>query len=54
MTTATLLARAVGGCAVGFLAGLARFGGGVLVVPFLHFFYAHAGWISNLDALLRQ
>src|SRR5690606_7677606 len=28
----------------GFLAGLVGIGGGVLIVPFLYFFYAHAAW----------
>jgi uncharacterized protein len=44
MTVAALLALAVVGCAVGFLAGLVGIGGGVLIVPFLYFFYGHAGW----------
>jgi uncharacterized protein len=44
MTLAALLALAVVGCAVGFLAGLVGIGGGVLIVPFLYFFYGHAVW----------
>jgi uncharacterized protein len=48
MTIAALLALAVVGCAVGFLAGLVGIGGGVLIVPFLYFFYGHAGW-SGVD-----
>lgn len=35
---------AVVGVAVGFLSGLVGIGGGVLIVPFLYFFYAHSGW----------
>jgi uncharacterized protein len=48
MTIAALLALAVVGCAVGFLAGLVGIGGGVLIVPFLYFFYGHAAW-SGVD-----
>lgn len=44
MTAAALLALIIVGFAVGFLAGLVGIGGGVLIVPFLYFFYAHAGW----------
>jgi uncharacterized protein len=44
MTIAALLALAVVGCGVGFLAGLVGIGGGVLIVPFLYFFYGHAAW----------
>lgn len=44
MTAAALLALIVVGFAVGFLAGLVGIGGGVLIVPFLYFFYAHAAW----------
>ena len=44
MTAAALLALIVVGFAVGFLAGLVGIGGGVLIVPFLYFFYAHASW----------
>jgi uncharacterized membrane protein YfcA len=44
MTLAALLALAIVGFAVGFLAGLVGIGGGVLIVPFLYFFYAHADW----------
>lgn len=32
------------GLAVGFTSGLVGIGGGVLIVPFLYFFYAHPGW----------
>lgn len=44
MTLAALLALIVVGFAVGFLAGLVGIGGGVLIVPFLYFFYSHAAW----------
>jgi hypothetical protein len=44
MTAAALLALIIVGFAVGFLAGLVGIGGGVLIVPFLYFFYAHADW----------
>lgn len=48
MTITALLALAVIGCGVGFLAGLVGIGGGVLIVPFLYFFYGHAAW-SGVD-----
>jgi uncharacterized protein len=48
MTAAALLALIIVGFAVGFLAGLVGIGGGVLIVPFLYFFYAHSGW-SGVD-----
>lgn len=44
MTVAASGALAVVGVAVGFLSGLVGIGGGVLIVPFLYFFYAHAAW----------
>src|SRR5215211_5537269 len=44
MTVAALVALAVVGVAVGFLAGLVGIGGGVFIVPFLYFFYSHATW----------
>ncbi|HEX6308861.1 MAG TPA: sulfite exporter TauE/SafE family protein [Longimicrobiales bacterium] len=44
MTAAALLALIVVGFAVGFLAGLVGIGGGVLIVPFLYFFYGHSDW----------
>lgn len=44
MGPATLLALGVVGLGVGFLSGLVGIGGGVLIVPFLYFFYAHPTW----------
>jgi uncharacterized protein len=44
MTVAALLTLALVGFGVGFLAGLVGIGGGVLIVPFLYFFYANSGW----------
>lgn len=44
MTIAVLLALALVGLAVGFASGLVGIGGGVLIVPFLYFFYAHPSW----------
>ncbi|HUF51149.1 MAG TPA: sulfite exporter TauE/SafE family protein [Longimicrobiales bacterium] len=44
MTLAALLALAAVGFAVGFVAGLVGIGGGVLIVPFLYFFYGHSPW----------
>jgi uncharacterized membrane protein YfcA len=42
------------GFAVGFLAGIVGIGGGVLIVPFLYFFYEHAAWSGiTLDAELH-
>ena len=34
------------GLAVGVLSGLVGIGGGVLIVPFLYFFYAHPAWFG--------
>jgi uncharacterized membrane protein YfcA len=39
-----IAALGVVGLAVGFLAGLVGIGGGVLIVPFLYFFYGHPHW----------
>jgi uncharacterized membrane protein YfcA len=44
MGATVLLALFGVGLAVGFLSGLVGIGGGVLIVPFLYFFYAHPGW----------
>lgn len=41
MEPLVLLALLVVGVAMGFVAGLVGIGGGVLIVPFLYFFYAH-------------
>jgi uncharacterized protein len=48
MTLAALLALLVVGTGVGFLSGLVGIGGGVLIVPFLYFFYGHATWSGVL------
>jgi uncharacterized protein len=48
MTVAALLALTVVGFGVGLLSGLVGIGGGVLVVPFLYFFYGHASWSGVL------
>jgi uncharacterized membrane protein YfcA len=44
MSLLVLLALALVGLAVGFTSGLVGIGGGVLVVPFLYFFYGHSSW----------
>lgn len=44
MTTAVLLALFAVGLLVGFASGMVGIGGGVLMVPFLYFFYAHPEW----------
>jgi uncharacterized protein len=44
MSLAVLLALFGVGLAVGLVSGLIGIGGGVLMVPFLYFFYAHPGW----------
>jgi hypothetical protein len=41
MAPAALVALGGVGLAVGFLSGLVGIGGGVLIVPFLYFFYSH-------------
>ena len=44
MSVTILLALAAVGLVSGFFAGLIGIGGGVLIVPFLYFFYDHAAW----------
>jgi uncharacterized membrane protein YfcA len=44
VTLLILLALALVGLVVGFVSGLIGIGGGVLIVPFLYFFYAHPAW----------
>jgi uncharacterized protein len=44
VTPEAFAALAVVGVGVGLLAGLVGIGGGVLIVPFLYFFYADAAW----------
>ncbi|HEY0809886.1 MAG TPA: sulfite exporter TauE/SafE family protein [Longimicrobiales bacterium] len=44
MSALVLLALFVVGLLVGFAAGLIGIGGGVLIVPFLYFFYVHPDW----------
>jgi uncharacterized protein len=44
MSALVLLALFGIGLVVGFIAGLIGIGGGVLIVPFLYFFYAHPAW----------
>lgn len=48
MTLEAVAALAFIGLAVGFTAGLIGVGGGVLIVPFLYFFYGHATWSGVL------
>ena len=44
MTFGVLAALTAVGLLVGFVSGLIGIGGGVLIVPFLYFFYGHPGW----------
>jgi uncharacterized protein len=44
LSVAVLASLAAVGVAAGFLAGLVGIGGGVLMVPFLYFFYGHVSW----------
>lgn len=46
MGASVVLALLGVGLAVGFVSGLVGIGGGVLMVPFLYFFYGHPGWSS--------
>lgn len=50
MTFTVLLALLLVGLAVGFTSGLIGIGGGVLIVPFLYFFYSHPAWSGTLLA----
>ncbi len=47
MTFVAILAALAVGVAAGLLSGLIGIGGGVLIVPFLYFFYAHPGWFGD-------
>jgi len=44
MTIEGMVALVIVGFVVGLLAGLVGIGGGVLIVPFLYFFYSHPSW----------
>ncbi|HUF13123.1 MAG TPA: sulfite exporter TauE/SafE family protein [Longimicrobiales bacterium] len=44
MTLGVLAALIAVGLIVGFVSGLIGIGGGVLIVPFLYFFYGHSAW----------
>ena len=46
MTAILVVALATIGLLSGFIAGLIGIGGGVLIVPFLYFFYAHPEWTN--------
>ena len=46
MGLAAVLTIFVVGLAVGILSGLVGIGGGVLIVPFLYFFYGHPEWFG--------
>jgi hypothetical protein len=47
MHPAALIALGGVGLGVGFLSGLVGIGGGVLIVPFLYFFYGHPTWTGT-------
>lgn len=47
MTVAAVLAALAVGAAAGLLSGLIGIGGGVLIVPFLYFFYGHPAWSGH-------
>ncbi len=47
MSATVLLALFGVGLAVGVLSGLIGIGGGVLIVPFLYFFYSHPDWSGS-------
>lgn len=44
MNPEAIVALAILGLVVGFVSGLVGIGGGVLIVPFLYFFYSHPGF----------
>jgi uncharacterized protein len=46
LTALLVVALATIGLLSGFIAGLIGIGGGVLIVPFLYFFYAHPEWTN--------
>ena len=48
MDFAVLVALLGVGVAVGFVSGLVGIGGGVLIVPFLYFFYGHPQWSGSV------
>jgi hypothetical protein len=54
MTLGVLAALLAVGLIVGFVSGLIGIGGGVLIVPFLYFFYGHSAWTGlTLDPSLE-
>lgn len=50
MSIAALLSLAVLGLVAGFVSGLVGIGGGVLIVPFLYFFYSHPAFSGTTVA----
>src|SRR5688500_12475290 len=46
MSPLILLALVLVGLLVGFTSGLVGIGGGVLIVPFLYFFYTNPAWTA--------
>src|SRR5262245_48009963 len=48
MSVLVLLTLVLVGLVVGFTSGLVGIGGGVLIVPFLYFFYAHPSWSGTV------